>query len=257
MYPKLIFMDLEGTLLKKAIHLDNGKVAPSAWTLLAECLGPDALRKEEETKDLWLQGGYSSYIEWMQDTIRIHKRYGLTADLFTQVMNSVEETLGVREAVSVFHERGAVTAIISGGFKALADRLQRSLKVEHALVGCKYFFDPDTGLLEHWNLLPSDYEGKVDFMTLIMKEHKVRKEECVFVGDGQNDVWMAREVGLSIAFNAHPDLRKVCTYTIDQPPGQEDFRAVADCIDFHIMSRTHEKAAWSPVRNQESGHGSG
>ena len=56
MYPKIVFMDLEGTLLQKAIHLDDGRVAPSAWTLLAERLGPDALREEEATKDRWLKG---------------------------------------------------------------------------------------------------------------------------------------------------------------------------------------------------------
>ncbi len=234
-------MDLEGTLLRKAIHLDNGKVPPSAWTLLAEHLGPDALRDEEETKDRWLKGDYKSYIEWMQDTIRIHQRYGLTADTFAQVMDTVEEIPGAREAVSLFHQHGAVTAIISGGFKALADRIQRNLKIEHALTGCEYFFNPNTGLLEHWNLLPTDYEVKVDFMRLLMKEYKVRKEECVFVGDGQNDVWMAKEVGLSIAFNAHPDLERVCTYVIDQPPGHEDFRAVGSCIDCHIASRLYGK----------------
>ena len=241
-YPKIIFMDLEGTLLRKATHLDNGKVPPSAWTLLAERLGPDALREEEETKDRWLRGGYRSYIEWMQDTIRIHKRYGLTADAFAQVMDTVEEMPGVREAVPLFHQRGAVTAIISGGFKALADRIQRNLKIEHAMTGCEYFFNPDTGLLEHWNLLPTDYEAKVDFMRLLMKEYKVCKEECVFIGDGQNDIWMAKEVGLSIAFNAHPDLKRVCTYFIDQPSGQEDFRAVATYIDSHVSSQSSRKS---------------
>jgi phosphoserine phosphatase len=82
MYPKLIFMDLEGTLLQKTIHLDNGKVAPSAWTLLAERLGADALREEEATKDRWLRGDYRSYVEWMQDTIRVHQQYGLTREIF-------------------------------------------------------------------------------------------------------------------------------------------------------------------------------
>lgn len=246
-YPKIIFMDLEGTLLKKAIHLDNGKVAPSAWTLLAERLGPDALRQEEETKDRWLNNGYKSYVEWMQDTIRIHKEHGLTATLFDEVMNSVEETLGIKEAVSTFHDWGAITAIISGGFKALADRIQRSLKIAHALSGCEYFFDQETGLLDHWNLLPTDYEGKVDFMRLLMREHRVRKEGCVFIGDAQNDVWMAKEVGLSIAFNAHPDLQRVCTYKINQPPGQEDFQAVVDCIVSHVTD-----VARRPFKRQKS-----
>lgn len=231
MYPKLIFMDLEGTLLQKAIHLDDGRVAPSAWTLLAERLGLDALREEEATKDHWLNEGYRSYIEWMQDTIKIHQKYGLTFQVFQEVINSVQEMPGAREAVRRFHERGAVTAIISGGFKALADRVQRNFKIYHSLSGCEYFFHRDTGQLEHWNLLPSDYEGKIHFVKAVMSEYRISKEECAFVGDAQNDVAVAQEVGLSIAFNAQPVLRQVCTYAIDQAPGNENFEEVEVCFE--------------------------
>ncbi len=174
MYPKMIFMDLEGTLLQKAIHLDDGRVAPSAWTLLAERLGPRALEEEQATKDLWLKGGYRSYIIWMQDTIKIHQKYGLTAQVFEEVINSVQEMPGARKAVSRFHKRGVITAVISGGFKALTDRVQRDFKIHHGLSGCEYFFSRQTGQLEHWNLLPSDYEGKVHFVRAIMTcPHKV------------------------------------------------------------------------------------
>lgn len=231
MYPKIVFMDLEGTLLQKAIHLDDGRVAPSAWTLLAERLGPDALREEEATKDRWLKGGYSSYVHWMQDTIRIHKKYGLTFHIFEEVIDSVQEMPGAQDAVSRFHECGAITAIVSGGFKALADRIQRKFKIFHALSGCEYFFDPDTGQLEHWNLLPSDYEGKIHFVKAVMSEHGISKEECAFVGDAQNDVPVAQAVGLSIAFNAQPPLRQVSTHAIDQAPGNENFEEVATYLE--------------------------
>lgn len=50
MHPKIIFLDMEGTLLKKEYRLDDGLVAPSAWTLLAERLGRDCLRDEQDTK---------------------------------------------------------------------------------------------------------------------------------------------------------------------------------------------------------------
>ena len=231
MYPKLILMDLEGTLLQKAIHLDDGRVAPSAWTLVAERLGADALREEQATKDRWRNGGYRSYIEWMQDTIKIHQKYGLTFQLFQEVMNSVQEMPGAREAVRRFHEHGAVTAIVSGGFKALADRVQRDFKIYHALSGCEYFFNPDTGQLDHWNLLPSDYEGKIHFFKAVMSEYEISKEECAFVGDAQNDVPVALAAGLSIAFNAQLELRRVCTYVIEQAPENEDLEEVAAYFD--------------------------
>lgn len=230
-YPKLIFMDLEGTLLQKTIHLDDRRVAPSAWTLLAEQLGPAALREEQITKDRWLNREYRSYTEWMQDTIRIHQKYGLTLQVFEEVMNSVQEMPGARNAVQRFHERGAITAIVSGGFKALADRIQRNFKIHHALSGCEYFFNPDTGYLEYWNLLPSDYEGKVHFVKAIISEYGISKEECAFIGDAQNDVLVAQEVGVSVAFNAQPELRKVCTHSINQALGNEDFGEVEKYLE--------------------------
>jgi phosphoserine phosphatase len=238
MYPRIVFMDLEGTLLQKAIHLDNGKVAPSAWTLLAEYLGPDALDEEEATKDRWVSGGYGkNYIAWMQDTIRIHQQYRLTRTIFEEVIASVQEMPGARDTIKTFRERAAITVIISGGFKALADRIQQAFKIDHALSGCEYFFDPKTNLLDHWNLLPSDFTGKIDFMRFIMKAYRVRARECAFIGDGDNDVPMAEKVGLSIAFNAHPKLREVCTHVIDQPQDEENFHAVAEYLDRYRIRR--------------------
>jgi hydroxymethylpyrimidine pyrophosphatase-like HAD family hydrolase len=84
---------------------------------------------------------------------------------------------------------------------------------------------------EHWNLLPSDFTGKIDFMRFIMKAYRVRARECAFIGDGDNDVPMAEKVGLSIAFNAQSKLREVCTHMIDQPQGEENFHAVAEYLD--------------------------
>lgn len=225
-------MDLEGTLLRKEYRLDNGKVAPSAWTLLAERLGAACYEEEEATKDRWTRHVYRGYVEWMRDTIRIHQKYGLTAAFFSEVMDSVPLTAGVEEAVAEFKVRGAITAVISGGFKALADRVQRHLRIDHSLSGCEYFFD-SAGHIEHFNLLPSDEEGKADFMHLIAKEYGVSPRDCAFVGDGKNDVALAQSVGLSIAFNAQPELQAVCGIIIAQELGSENFQKVAQEIRFH------------------------
>lgn len=229
-YPGLVFMDLEGTLLRKEYRLDKGKVAPSAWTVLAERLGQDCLHEEEKTWDKWSNGEYAGYVEWMRDTIRIHQKYGLTRSIFLDLVNSAQLMPGAERAVAEFRGRGGVTAIISGGFKALTDRVQRHLRIDHALSGCEYFFSDETEQIEHFNLLPSDEEGKVDFMRLIAKEHGIKTRRCVFVGDGKNDIHLARAVGFSIAFNAQDELKRVASIVIDQPQGEENFYAVATAI---------------------------
>lgn len=230
MYPKIVFLDLEGTIFLKEHRLDNGKVAPSAWTVLAERLGKVCLQEEEETKNRWIRGEYSGYVEWMRDTIRIHQKHGLNRQIFEEVINDVEFTPGIGDAIAELQRFGAITAIVSGAFKALADRAQRELKVDHALSGCEYFFDDETGLIEHFNLLPSDEQGKVGFVRLIANEHGINLHDCAFVGDGKNDIHLAQSVGFSVAFNAQPELRAVASWKIDQDKGREDFGAVTEAI---------------------------
>lgn len=222
---KLIFFDMEGTIFEKAIKFSKGNTAPSAWTLISQHLGEKAAKEEDETKDKWNAGKYKGYVEWMEDTIRIHKKYGLTKDFFEKVMNSVEYHAGVKETFKKLNKKGYVTSLISGGFKAQADRAQKDLKINHAFSACEYFWD-EKGKLLWWNLLPCDYEGKVDFMKLIMKEHGLSPEECAFVGDGKNDVYLAKEVGLSISFNGAEELERVSSYKIKQEENKEDFREI-------------------------------
>lgn len=226
---KLIFTDMEGTLFKKIYKNSKGNTAPSAWTLIAEYLGKEALKEENKTKDKWNNGEFAGYVEWMENTIKIHKKYGLNKIFFDNVISKIQYYPGVKETFKEFKKAGLRMALISGGFKAQADRAQKDLKIDHAFSACEYFWD-EKGNLIHWNLLPSDYEGKLDFMNLIMKEHGLKKEECAFIGDGKNDIPFAKAVGLSIAFNAAPELQKVSTHSINQPEGKEDFREVLKYI---------------------------
>jgi phosphoserine phosphatase len=229
-FPKILFLDMEGTLLRKAYHLDDGLVAPSAWTLVAERLGKECLEAENDTKRTWREGGYRTYMDWMQATIEIHRQYGLSENLFTEVIESAELMDGATQLVEAVHAEGAVTVLITGGFKALADKVQRTLRLRHSFAACEYFFD-ETGALEHWNLLPADEAGKVDFMRLICDEYGVEPLACAFIGDGMNDVHLARTVGFSIAFNAQKELEDVASVKVRQPVGKETLEAAIALLD--------------------------
>ena len=222
---KLVFFDMEGTIFRRNVKPKNGSSSPSLWVMLAEHLGKEALEEENVTQDKWFSGGYAGYVEWMEETIKIHQKYGLDKKFFDKVMDMVDYYPGVKETLKELKEKGYRTALISGGFKAQADRAQVDLKIDHAFTACEYMWDKEGNLI-HWNLLPCDFEGKRDFMKLIIKEHGLKPEECAFVGDGKNDVPLAKAVGISIAFNGVPELQKACTHSINQPKGEEDFREV-------------------------------
>ena len=115
--------------------------------------------------------------------------------------------------------------MISGGLKNLANRAIRDLGIDHTFAAAEYFFDPSSGRLVNWNIIPCDYEGKIDFMRLMMREYGISPQDCAFIGDGVNDIPLAKEVGTSIAFNARKELQEVCTHSVNQPDGK-DLKAI-------------------------------
>lgn len=223
--PKIWFFDMEGTLLQKDFSLDNGKVAPSAWTVLAKLISEECYLEEELSKDRWNAGEYNGYLDWMKDTIRIQQEHGIKKWHVDEIVKSAKLHNGAHELIKAIKTTNAKIVLISGGIKALADKVQRELKIDHAFSACEYFFD-DCGNLDFYNLLPTDNEGKASFMQQIVKEYGVDPSECAFVGDGKNDEFLARVVGLSIAFNAQKELVEVSNFSIVQPQGKEDLSAI-------------------------------
>ena len=216
---------MEGTLLQKDFSLDNGKVAPSAWTVLAKLISEECYLEEELSKDRWNAGEYNGYLDWMKDTIRIQQKHGLKKWHVDEIVKSAKLHNGAHELITSIKATNAKVVLISGGIKALADKVQRELKIDHAFSACEYFFD-DCGNLDFYNLLPTDNEGKASFMQQIAKEYGVNASECAFVGDGKNDKFLARLVGLSVAFNAQKELIELSDFSIVQSQGQEDLSEI-------------------------------
>ncbi|KAA5975293.1 HAD-IB family phosphatase [Pantoea sp. M_8] len=226
---QICFFDMEGTLLVKNSSLDNGKVAPSAWTVLAKEISEACYIEEEKTKDLWLSNKYISYTQWMKETVGIQIKHGMNKNHLQNVLSQAKIQRGAEELINFLKKNGYLTVLISGGFKELADLTQRKLKLDHAYSACEYFFDLD-GNIEHFNLLPTDEEGKLVFMKHLASEYDSDLENCIFIGDGKNDVFIAKNVGTSIAFNAQKELKDVATFIVDQE--NPDLSAIIDLINF-------------------------
>lgn len=221
---KLIFFDMEGVIFESGIVENRKDLAASVWSVIGNELGKEAHAEEEVGKEKWMNGGFNNYIEWMEYTIAIHKKYGLTKEIFDQIINKVQYMPGVIETFEELKKKGYKTVMISGGFKNLANRAIRDLGLDHTFAACEYFFDTSSGRLVNWNMIPCDYEGKVDFMRLMMREYGLHPSECSFVGDGVNDIPLAKEVGMSIAFNGRKELQEVTTHSINQD--KKDMKAI-------------------------------
>ncbi|WP_435007962.1 HAD family hydrolase [Tundrisphaera lichenicola] len=211
---KLLVLDVEGTLFRTHIRLPGAHIDSTIWQAIAHRLGEDAIREEVATHDRWANGQYRSYLDWMRETIIIHQRYGLTAPAFRELIDAAEYNPNVIEALSSIDRSLYEPVMVSGGFRELAARAQRDLSIVHAFAACEYFFGND-GLLQTFNLLPCDFHGKIDFILLMLREYGLGKDDWVFIGDGANDVPIAKAAPVSIGYRPHPKLRDVVTHSIE------------------------------------------
>lgn len=211
---KLLVFDVEGTLFQTLIRLPGTNIDSTIWQGIAHSLGDDAVNEEVATHGRWHRGEYRNYLEWMKDTILIHQKYGLTGAAFRKLIDSAQYCLNVRETFSRLDRSRFEPVLISGGFRELAARAQFEFGISHAFAACEYFFGPDD-CLRGFNLLPCDFRGKIDFIQLMLREYGLSAQDWVFVGDGLNDVPIARAAPLSIGYRPHESLREVVTHVID------------------------------------------
>jgi len=211
---RLLVFDVEGTLFETKVRLPSTSLDSTIWQAVAHELGPKAVIAEIETHQKWRRGEYPNYLEWMKDTIRIHKEFGLTQNIFHRIISMAAYNSGVQKALADVDREKFEIILVSGGFRELAARAQRDFQIYHAFSACEYFFGHE-GLLSSYNLLPCDFDGKLYFIRLMLKEYGLGENDWLYIGDGANDVPIAKVAPISIAYRAHKDLRAVASFCID------------------------------------------
>lgn len=220
---QLAVFDLEGTIFRNQYM---GEACPSLWAVLCNlCKNKKAKREDEANRKKYYQGKYPGYSQWVIDTIKIHQKYHLVRSQFEEVISTVEYYPGVDETFRVLREMGVTIAVISGGLKALADRVAQDYKIEHTFAAAEYFWNPD-GTIRHWNVMPTDFAHKRSMLEILCRDLGISADECLFVGDGRNDRAVAGYCALSIGFNPHDELRHDVDVIIEQPKGGEDLSAI-------------------------------
>ena len=204
----------------------ESKKFSGTWTLLCELLGPEASKKNRDNWKKWSDRGYPGYSEWVIDTIKIHKDYGLPKELFDAVVNeSAVYFPGVAETFQALQSQGITIALVSGGLKAMADRVALDFGLEHCFTSAEYFWNPD-GTIRHWNCQPSDFIHKKRLVKLLLHDLGISKDKAVFIGDGGNDREVAQYVGYSIGFNPKQYHEFFWDTFIKQEATHEDLREV-------------------------------
>lgn len=224
---KLAVFDLEGTIFR---NVYKGEKFPSLWAVLCTlCKNKKARKEDERNRNKFYCGGYPGYSEWVIDTLKIHQKYGLKRHEFEEVINSIEYYPGVEQTFAALREQRITIAVISGGLKALSDRVAKDYKIEHTFAAAEYFWNPD-GSIDHWNVMPTDFAHKRSMLEILCRDLGISADECLFVGDGRNDRAVAGYCALSIGFNPHEELRPDVDIIIEQPEGCEDLSIILQPI---------------------------
>lgn len=206
---KLLVCDVEGTIFKSSYKIEGTDYASTMWQPIAKILGEAAIEEEKRTHLKWENQEYVSYLDWVKASITIHKNYSLKMSDFEELVKSAEYNEGVFEFFKKLDRKEWMPVLISGGFQNLIRRAQHELDIEYGFGACEYFFD-DQGYLEHYSIQPSDFEGKIHFLELLLNTHKLNKKtDWVFIGDGKNDESIAKIAPLAFGINPHEKLKSI------------------------------------------------
>lgn len=167
------------------------------------------------THEQWENGTYKTYIEWMKDTIRIHREYGLTRDQFEAIISAAEYNNGVYETFKQIDRGIYVPIMVTGGFRELTARAQLDHRIEHCFAACEYLFGDNEDLVG-WNLLPCDFAGKKDFIDLTLRDYGLSESDWLFVCDGRNDIPVAEVAPISVGYRPHAELAAEVDYVIHE-----------------------------------------
>jgi phosphoserine phosphatase len=222
--PKIIFFDMDGVLFDVGYFEEKHGPSVSSWRVVAEKIG--AVEEETALKEKWLDNKLDHYIHWVDETIKIYQGHNLKRERFEGIISSIPLMPGAKETISELKKRGYLTAVITGSFKQLAHRAKLELGIDFVMAACELLFDRD-GKLVDYIAFPCDYHGKVRFFEAIIAGLGIKAEEAAMIGDGVNDIPIAKEAGFSIAFNAREELKQQCDVSIDK----KDLRRVLEYFD--------------------------
>jgi phosphoserine phosphatase len=196
---KMVFFDMDGVLFDITGYDEKGKkVAISTWDVIFDQVG--IYHEHERLKRMFIKGFFPSYMEWTNEACRVLQKCGLKKEKFMKIINERPLMKGAKEALNELKKRGYKTAVITGSFRALAERAQKIFGLNYIIAHCDLIFDKK-GNLKRWRLIPCDFKGKVEYFNKLIKELNLSPLECAYVGDDVNDIPIFKKVSLSIAFN--------------------------------------------------------
>ena len=148
--------------------------------------------------------GELDFDQSLQERVALLK--GLDAQVLYVLAENLPLTEGAETLLRVLKRLGYRTAVISGGFSAAAEALQRRLGIDHAWSNQ---LEIEGGRLTGRVVgTIVNAQRKADLLEELAAKEGVPLDQVIAIGDGANDLLMLQKAGHGIAFHAKPKLRE-------------------------------------------------
>jgi len=146
----------------------------------------------------------------------LRERVAMLKDLDALILEETYAGLkimpGAKTLVATMRAHGALTAIVSGGFRIFVERVREALGADHAEAN---HLEVDGGRLRGTVSEPIfDRAGKQATLERLAAQRGLALEDTMAVGDGANDLDMIKAAGLGVAFRAKPILAAAAAASI-------------------------------------------
>jgi phosphoserine phosphatase len=203
---RLVAFDLDGTIVDGT---------ESIWSTLHDFFGlrnhPQRLENREKFFSCKID-----YQEWAIEDLILLKRHGADRNTIMKAMSKVRLMRGAKHTLSHLKKNGYKLAIVSGSLQIVLEKLIPDYErlFDYVYIN-RIFFSPD-GSIQKIEA-KHDFHDKSNSLLQICAAEKIEPEECVFVGDHDNDVDIAKLAGFAIAFNSKSKaLNEACDVVINK-----------------------------------------
>jgi phosphoserine phosphatase len=144
---------------------------------------------------------------------RVSMLKGLKIDALEKAWERIQVTPGAQELVATMRARGALTALVSGGFSCFTDKVAAQLGFD--VQRSNILLDDGaalTGTVEEPIL---DRDAKLSALHELAAQRGLKLSATLAVGDGANDLDMIRAAGLGVAFHAKPIVAQAARAKVD------------------------------------------
>ncbi len=184
---KLIGFDLDGTLITN-----------NSWNDLNRAMGI-TFEEDEAMHQAHLMGDLV-YEEWLGRLAFLYKKHGRASrENITNSLNEYYLRDGVRETIATLKARGYQTVVVSGASDLMIEIIKNDLGLDYAFTNNTFVFN-DEDFLSDIKTLGLDTTAKEVLLRSLCVNLHIDITECIYVGDGHNDLGIFQATGQGVTF---------------------------------------------------------